>query len=109
MAILVVVVATFVYIYVTANFTSLILRLNTQLENYRTRLQGVDRYLARNRVSKELRSAVKRCGAWGTASPNPAPHTGAAHARRTCAPHTRAAHARRTRAPRRERPPPLHF
>ena len=99
MAILVVVVATFVYIYVTANFTSLILRLNTQLENYRTRLQGVDRYLARNRVSKELRSAVKRCGAWGTASPNPAPHTRAAHGRRTCAPHMRAAHARRTRAP----------
>ena len=56
----VVVVATFVYIYVNANFTSLILRLNTKLENYRTRLQGVDAYLVRNKVSKELRTAVKR-------------------------------------------------
>lgn len=59
-AVCVVVLATFVYIYVNANFTSLILRLNTQLESYRTRLQGVDRYLSRNRVSRELRTAVKR-------------------------------------------------
>ena len=43
-----------------SQFTSLILRLNTQLETYRTRLRGVDRYLSRNRVSKELRYAVKR-------------------------------------------------
>ena len=59
-AILVVILATFVYIYVNANFTSLILRLNTQLETYRTRLQGVDSYLQRNKVSRELRRAVKR-------------------------------------------------
>ena len=59
-AMLTIVVGNLTFIYVSANFTSLILRLNNQLENYRTRLQGVDNYLARNRVSKEMRTAVKR-------------------------------------------------
>ena len=47
--------ATFIYIYVNANCTSIMLRMNTRMENYRTRLRGVDSYLRRNKVSRELR------------------------------------------------------
>ena len=59
-AIVVVVVSTFVYIYVNANCTSLMLKLNTRLENYRTRMQGVELYLKRNEVSKDVQRAVRR-------------------------------------------------
>ena len=59
-AILVVFASTFVYTYLTANFTSLILRFNSKLEAYRTRLQTVDQYLRRNQVSREVRKRVKR-------------------------------------------------
>ena len=43
-----------------ANFTSIVLRLNTRMENYRTRLKGVDKYLRKNKVSRDLRKVVKR-------------------------------------------------
>ena len=59
-AISIVIVSTFVYIYVNANCTSLMLKLNTRLEQYRARLQGVELYLKRNQVSKDIQRAVKR-------------------------------------------------
>ena len=48
--------ATFIYIYVNANFTSIFLRLNTRMEQYRTRLNGIDTYLRKNKVLRERRS-----------------------------------------------------
>jgi hypothetical protein len=50
-AIVVALVATFAYIYINANFTTMMIRLNSQLENYRTKLAGIDAYLSRNKVS----------------------------------------------------------
>ena len=52
--------ATFIYIYLNANFTSIFLRMNTRMEQYRTRLAGVDNYLRRNKVSRDLRRVVKK-------------------------------------------------
>ena len=52
--------ATFIFIYVNANFTSIFLRLNTRMENYRSRLNGIDTYLKRNKVSRELRKVVRK-------------------------------------------------
>ena len=40
--------------YVNANFTSIFLRLNTRMESYRTRLRGVDRYLRKNKVGRDI-------------------------------------------------------
>lgn len=60
MAVLVVLFATFVYIYVNANFTSMMLRFNTRLEDYRKKLQGLDLYLERNKVSRDLQRIVRR-------------------------------------------------
>ncbi len=59
-AIVVIWLASIVFIYVNANCTSLMLKLNQRLEQYRTRLQGVDVYLKRNQVSKEVQRSVKR-------------------------------------------------
>ena len=59
-ALLITFVSTFIYIYVNANFTSIMLRLNTRMDNYRTRLKGVDKYLRKNKVSRDLRRLVKR-------------------------------------------------
>ena len=52
--------ATFVYTYINANITSIFLRLNTRLDHYRTRLKSIDKFLLKNRVSRELRRMVKR-------------------------------------------------
>ena len=51
--------ATLVFIYVNANCTSMMLRLNQQLEQYRTRLQGIDLYLKRNQVSRDVQKRIK--------------------------------------------------
>ena len=59
-AMITIVVGNLTFIYVSANFTSLILRLQTRLEQYRFRLQNVDSYLKRNQVSREVRKRVKR-------------------------------------------------
>ena len=48
------------YVYTVANFTTLILRMQQRLEQYRFKLKGVDQYLRRNRVSKEVRKRVQR-------------------------------------------------
>jgi len=59
-AIVVAFVATFVYIYINANFTTMMIRLNSRLEQYRTQLAGIDAYLKRNKVSKDVSKRVKR-------------------------------------------------
>ena len=59
-AIGVAIVATFVYIYINANFTTMMIRLNSRLEQYRSQLAGLDAYLTRNKVSRDVRKRVKR-------------------------------------------------
>eukprot|EP00327_Prymnesium_parvum_P014728 CAMPEP_0113246232 /NCGR_PEP_ID=MMETSP0008_2-20120614/9358_1 /TAXON_ID=97485 /ORGANISM="Prymnesium parvum" /LENGTH=1137 /DNA_ID=CAMNT_0000093969 /DNA_START=33 /DNA_END=3446 /DNA_ORIENTATION=- /assembly_acc=CAM_ASM_000153 len=59
-AIVVAVVATFAYIYINANFTTMMIRLNSRLEQYRAQLAGIDAYLTRNKVSKDVCKRVKR-------------------------------------------------
>eukprot|EP00966_Prymnesium_polylepis_P137686 3181959-Prymnesium_polylepis.1 len=59
-ALVVAFMATFVYIYINANFTTMMIRLNSRLEQYRTQLAGVDAYLKRNKVSKDVSKRVKR-------------------------------------------------
>ena len=48
------------YIYVTANFTSMMLRVQQSLEQYRTRVENIDSYLRRNHVRHSLRKLVKQ-------------------------------------------------
>jgi len=59
-AIVVAITATFAYIYINANFTTMMIRLNSQLEQYRAKLAGIDAYLSRNKVSKDVQKRVKR-------------------------------------------------
>ena len=54
-AIITMFIGQFTFIYMSANFTSLILRLQAKLEEYRFKLEGVDTYLTRNHVSKDVR------------------------------------------------------
>ncbi|KAL3930192.1 MAG: hypothetical protein SGPRY_001643 [Prymnesium sp.] len=49
-AIVVMVVATFAFIYLNANCTTMIIRLNSRLETYREQLAKIDAYLVRNKV-----------------------------------------------------------
>lgn len=44
-------IVSFVYIYITANFTSMILQQQQALEQYRSRAQSIDGYLKRNHVT----------------------------------------------------------
>ena len=60
MALVVTFVATFIYIYVNANFTSIVLRMNSRMEAHRSRIKGVDTYLRKNKVSRELRKVRQR-------------------------------------------------
>lgn len=53
-------VVSLVYIYVTANFTSMMLRVQQSLEQYRTRVENIDSYLRRNHVRHSLRKLVKQ-------------------------------------------------
>lgn len=59
-AMLTIILGNLTFIYVSSNITALVLRLQTRLEQYRFKLKGVDKYLSRNRVSKEVRKRVKR-------------------------------------------------
>ena len=59
-AMVIVVASTVFFIYVNANCTSLMLKLNERLVSYRTRLQGVEVYMKRNRVSKDVQQTVRR-------------------------------------------------
>lgn len=52
--------ASLVYIYVTANFTSMVLRGQQSLEQYRTRVENIDAYLRRNHVRPSLRRLVRQ-------------------------------------------------
>eukprot|EP00966_Prymnesium_polylepis_P068701 1595886-Prymnesium_polylepis.1 len=53
---------------INANFTTMMIRLNSRLEQYRTQLAGIDAYLKRNKVS------ATQCLLW-----NPALALSAAH------------------------------
>eukprot|EP00966_Prymnesium_polylepis_P113881 2632195-Prymnesium_polylepis.1 len=59
-AIVVAIIATFVYIYINANFTTMMIQLNSRLMEYRAQLAGVDDYLKRNKVSRDVCKRVKR-------------------------------------------------
>lgn len=59
-AIVVAITGTFAYIYINANFTTMMIRLNSQLEQYRAKLAGIDAYLSRNKVTKDVQKRVKR-------------------------------------------------
>ena len=59
-SIFIVVLATFVYIYLTANFTSMTMRSYQQLEKYRTYVAHVESYLQRHHVRPTLRRLVRQ-------------------------------------------------
>ena len=59
-SIVVVVLATFVYIYLTANFTSMTMRSYQQLEKYRTHVANIESYLQRHHVRPTLRRLVRQ-------------------------------------------------
>ncbi|KAL3916106.1 MAG: hypothetical protein SGPRY_006961, partial [Prymnesium sp.] len=59
-ALAVALVVTFAFMYMNSNFTSLMIRLNKKLENYRAMLARVDAYLQRNKVSKDICKRVRR-------------------------------------------------
>ncbi|KAL1521906.1 hypothetical protein AB1Y20_021556 [Prymnesium parvum] len=60
MAFLVAFVVTFAFMYMNANFTSLVIRANSRLLQYRVRLGQVNAYLRRNKVSSEVCKRVRR-------------------------------------------------
>ena len=59
-ATVVVVASSFLYIYIDANFTSMMLRFYGEVETYRNRIGAIDGYLKRNRVDTRLRVLVKQ-------------------------------------------------
>ena len=59
-AIIIMLVVSLVYIWVTANFTSMMLRVYQNLEKYRQRVTQVDSYLRRHRVRASLCRLVRQ-------------------------------------------------
>ena len=58
--IIVILVATLLYIYITANFTSMMIRVYQNLEKYRVRVAHVESYLKRHRVRASLCRLVRQ-------------------------------------------------
>jgi hypothetical protein len=76
-AIVVALVATFGYFYINANFTTMMIQLNSRLMEYRAQLAGIDAYLRRNKVRRRMRLQTDRLplgfGRPGASTPAPTP------------------------------------
>lgn len=59
-AIIIVIFASGLYLYIDANFTSMMLRFYGEVESYRARIGAIDGYLKRHRVDNRLRVLVKQ-------------------------------------------------